>query len=245
MPHWVPPGSWSADSPLQRFGQLVTTAPSYPVSARGFPRLQKEEAGRVDEQLAGTINAGTGALGRRYEIASAEAMPAAPMAGSGWAGMSGAAVFGGDLLLGVIRRDRQAAAGTWLAATRIRVVLAEPAARELIEAHCGTPLVLEPAELAGVLDPSVPVRDLRSPAMLLRAETEAVGFRGREHERPLLLRWCLDGGPGIAVRVLAGPGSQGKTRLARWLMAAVRERDWSAGELRVGIADDAPGPPPD
>ena len=239
---WETPASWSGDGRTRRFGKLVTTLAGRRVTARGFPRLQKAAADRFDEQLDGEISPGTGALAGRYEITSSRPLPAAAAdGGSGWAGMSGAAIFDGDLLLGVITRDRRAATGTRLAATRIRDVLDIPEARTILGDGCGRVPVAEPAELDGILSSAAVARELSSPAMLLRAEAEAVSFRGREREQQSLLSWCLGGDQGLSVRVLTGPGGQGKTRLARWMIAAVRESGWSSGELSADIADDRPG----
>ncbi|MEV0962453.1 tetratricopeptide repeat protein [Streptomyces sp. NPDC049910] len=54
-----------------------------------------------------------------------------------------------------------------------------------------------------------------SPAALLNAHRAVVPFRGRGEELGELRAWCET--PGHAVRLLYGPGGQGKTRLARRL----------------------------
>jgi hypothetical protein len=206
------------------------------------PYRQWEAGTRFDEHLDGRISPGTGKLAGRYEIVSTDPLPAGPAGPaddrSGWAGMSGAAVFSGELLLGVIGRDRRASAGTRLAATPVQNVLAVAEARELIKAHAGRVPVVEAAELTGLLESAVARVDLRSPAMLLRADAEVVGFRGRRAEQGQLMNWCLNGGGVLSVRVLTGPGGQGKTRLARWLIDAIRERGWPAGQLRTDLPDD-------
>ena len=243
-PAWVPPPSWSAGRGMQRFGELVTTVPGQAATARGFPRLQRESGGRFDEQVHGRISPGTGELAGRYEIVSDDPLPAPAGDGrSQWAGMSGAAVFCGALLAGMIRADRGAWHGSRLTATRIRDVLAIPEAAAVIGAHRGQVLVVEPVELADVLDAAPVVRDLRSPAMLLRAEAEAVGFRGRAAERELLLEWFFQ--DRTPVRVLTGPGGQGKSRVARWMLAAAREHGHPAGVFASGAGDERLGDLPD
>ncbi|MFF2641714.1 trypsin-like peptidase domain-containing protein [Streptomyces niveus] len=110
--------------PPQCYGLLIGNRP-HPVTATGFPRMQKdaEDGRRLDEQLTGLIAPGTGALAARYEIFSTDPTPGTGASeGSRWAGMSGAATladdgFGGDLLCGVVRRDRRADGGTRLTAT--------------------------------------------------------------------------------------------------------------------------------
>lgn len=235
---WKPPPSWTATRAAQRFGELVTTGAGQRVTARGFPRLQREPGGRFDEQVDGRVSPGTGMLPGRYEVISDDPLPApADDDRSQWAGMSGAALFSGTLLVGVIRSDRGARHGARLAATRIRDVLSIPEAAGLVGAHSGGVPVVEPVELAGVLDPALVARDLRSPAMLLRADAEAVGFHGRSREQDLLLGWVLSERGDTPVRVLTGPGGQGKTRLARWLIAAARKHGCSAGMLVAGLSD--------
>lgn len=161
--------------------------------------------------------------------------------------MSGAAVltddgYGSDLLCGVMRRDRQAEGGTRLTATPAARLLADDAFRALITEHTGWEPVLEPVEPAALLTPAAVHRNLRSPAALLRADAEAVAFHGRESELADLHAWCENGPPAIQVRVLTGPGGQGKTRLARRLTDTLGWRGWVTGHLSSDLTDD---PTPD
>jgi hypothetical protein len=105
--------------------------------------------------------------------------------------------------------------------------------------------MLEPVEPAGLLAPAARARDLRSPAMLLGADAEAVQFTGRERELGDLLAWCVQRPESFAVRVVIGPGGQGKTRLARRLADLMRERDWVAGVLQAEPTGGGSGPTPD
>ncbi|WP_052499803.1 tetratricopeptide repeat protein [Streptomyces vietnamensis] len=240
--------------PPQRYGLIIGTR-RLPVTATGFPRLQKdtEDGRRLDEQLTGLIAPGTGALAGRYEISSTDPTPGTgATGGSRWSGMSGATVlaedgFGGDLLCGVIRRDRRADGGTRLTATAAASLLADDAFRGLIKEHTGWEPVLEPIEPAALLTPATVDRNFRSPAALLRADTEAVAFYGRDTELADLHAWCESGPPSISIRVMTGPGGQGKTRLARRLTDTLGWHGWVTGHLRSDLTDDPAldGTPPD
>ncbi|WP_305633695.1 tetratricopeptide repeat protein [Streptomyces sp. TLI_105] len=240
--------------PPQRYGLIIGNRP-LPVTATGFPRMQKdaEDGRRLDEQLTGLIAPGTGALAGRYEISSTDPTPGTgATGGSRWSGMSGATVladdgFGGDLLCGVVRRDRRADGGTRLIATTAATLLADDAFRALVAQHTGWEPVLEPVEPAHLLTPATVDRNFRSPAALLRADTEAVAFYGRATELADLQAWCENGPPSISVRVMTGPGGQGKTRLARRLTDTLGRHGWVTGHLRSDLTDDpAPdGAPPD
>ncbi|MFG2825766.1 tetratricopeptide repeat protein [Kitasatospora sp. NPDC048365] len=248
---WPVPESLSdlVAKPPQRYGRLIGT-PSHPVALTGFPRLQKDSKwGRLDEQLEGRIAPGTGALAGRYEVSSVTPVPASPPSNGGtrWSGMSGAAVlvddgFGGDLLCGIVRHDRQADGGTRLTATPISRLLTDREGRpsefrRLITEHTGWNPVLEPSEPAHLLKPAAADRDLDSPASLLRADTEAVAFHGRDRELADLHAWCTTDPAKIAIRVITGPGGQGKTRLARHLTDTLSRENWVTGHLRSDLTD--------
>ncbi|MER6162042.1 tetratricopeptide repeat protein [Streptomyces sp. NPDC001868] len=240
--------------PPQRYGLIIGTRP-HPVTATGFPRLQKdaEDGRRLDEQLTGHIAPGTGSLASRYEIMGTGPTPGVGTSGdSQWSGMSGAAVltddgFGGDLLCGVVRRDRRADGGTRLTATTSAGLLADPGFRSLITEHTGRAPVLEPVEPASLLTAAALDRTFRSPAALLRADTEAVSFHGRDAELAYLRAWCENKPDAISIRVMTGPGGQGKTRLARRLTDTLGWAGWVTGHLRSDLTDDPAidGTPPD
>ncbi|MEU8527788.1 tetratricopeptide repeat-containing serine protease family protein [Streptomyces sp. NPDC048629] len=252
---WRPPPSFAGNPNrrVQRWGLLVTAAVEQPVSCLGFPRMGRtvpEPGGpprRAAEQLAARINPLTGGGAHRYELLSTHSPYGSEgdATGSPWSGMSGAAVFRDHLLVGVVRHDRHARTGARLTATRARALVADPGFRALVARHSSVAPELEAAELAGLLDPAPPERDLRSPLMLLRADTEAVAFRGRAEVCEELMAWCEQDPEILSVRALVGPAGQGKTRLSRWLTAALRARGWAAGQLRSDLAAGGPGAEPD
>ncbi len=67
-----------------------------------------------------------------------------------------------------------------------------------------------------------------APSMLLRAEYGVVPFEGRRREEDDFDAWCGAGAP-LAVRLLTGPGGQGKTRLARRWCERRSSEGWLAG----------------
>ncbi|MFM9700677.1 tetratricopeptide repeat protein [Streptomyces europaeiscabiei] len=238
--------------PPQRYGLIIGTRPQK-VTAIGSPRMQKDDTDgtRGNEQFFGAIAPGTGSLAGHYEpISTAPTFAAADITdgGSRWSGMSGAAVltdepFDHDLLCGVVRRDRQAdTGGTRLTATPAAALLADQAFCALITEHTGWKPVLEPVEPVRLLKPAGVDRSLASPAALLRADAEAVGFHGRDSELATLRAWCENGKPALQVRVLTGPGGQGKTRLARRLTETLDQRRWVTGHLGSDLTDDAAPP---
>lgn len=78
--------------------------------------------------------------------------------------------------------------------------------------------------------PALPAEPL--PSMLLRPEYRIVPFERREEELARLTRW-LDSPEPVGVRLLTGPGGQGKTRLADEL---IRTADgWTAGFVAEAV----------
>ncbi|WP_405658797.1 trypsin-like peptidase domain-containing protein [Streptomyces sp. RK9] len=249
---WQPPESFGerVGRRPQRWGRLVTHHVGQSVCCHGFPRVQRAAEGAGPgagpmEQISARINPLTGFPVRRYELVGPVGVFGAGRdLDSPWAGLSGAAVFTaepggvpgeerpGDLLLGVVRADRQADSGVRLTATRAEDLLADHVFRAVVEEHCGVPPELEAAELAGLLAPVRALRELRSPLTVLRADVEAVSFRGREKEVRELRAWCVESGAAQQVGTLVGPGGQGKTRLARELAGRLRAEGWVAGRLR-------------
>ncbi|WP_055570072.1 tetratricopeptide repeat protein, partial [Streptomyces atriruber] len=249
-PAWRPPASFRgpAGRRPQRWGRLVTDTMGQPVCCHGFARVQRGAAGDVGlEQLSARINPLTGFPARRYELTGATSAFGAALGttGSPWAGMSGAAVFTaeptrtpgelspGVLLLGVVHADRGAATGVRLSVTRAEDLIDDPEFRSVVSAHNGgLPPEPEAAELVGLLAPVAPQRDLKSPLTVLRADVEAVAFRGRDGELAELRDWCVESDESQLVGALVGPGGQGKSRLAREVSARLRAEGWVAGRLR-------------
>ncbi|MEV5341698.1 tetratricopeptide repeat protein [Streptomyces sp. NPDC052676] len=178
----------------------------------------------------GTVNRADGSANRRYLMrVDEQAQPCFDENGdevSPWAGLSGAAVFCRDLLIGVVFRDFGGFAHTRLELVPAYVLLADGNVRRILTAH-GVGSVLEPAEyqqlrgLSSKTRTPLPLEDrpaepalFTSPAALLAAEHAVVPFHGQDRLHLLedLRRWSQR--PGAGVRLVHGPGGQGKTRLA-------------------------------
>ncbi|MFI9760916.1 trypsin-like peptidase domain-containing protein [Streptomyces sp. NPDC051963] len=254
---WEPPGTLgdARGRRPQRWGRCVTIGDEVQVAAIGFPRQQREQDGdgpgkvirRGREMLVGRVRPHGG--GEAFEILDNAGLLAYDTAGptpeaarrtTHWSGMSGAAVFlsGGKLLLGMVREDRRPDVGTRLAYTRSEDLLACAGFRSVVREATAADPQLEPAELARLLEPAPPKREVTSLTMLLRADAEVVSFHGRQDTLADLEQWCREDRDGLpSARVLTAPGGQGKTRLARELMARMREQGWVAGQVLRKPAD--------
>ncbi|MDX6315741.1 MAG: hypothetical protein QOF44_5205, partial [Streptomyces sp.] len=224
----------------QRWGWCVTGGTELRLTATGFPRQERTTDRRDQGALVGRVRPHGGATFEilddigllEIDISGLDAETAART--TPWSGMSGAAVFplGEKLLLGVVRADRRPHQGTRLTYTRSEDLLACDDFRAVVREAIGVVPQLEPAEFVGLLEPAPPRRDVPSPIMLLRADAEVVSFHGREDTLADLEEWCQTDPDGpLAVRVLTAPGGQGKTRLARQLMARMRDHGWVVGQV--------------
>ncbi|GAA2435122.1 P-loop NTPase [Streptomyces lavendulocolor] len=228
--------------PPQRWGRIIGTQP-HDVTVAGFPRMEREEGERLDGQLSGRILPGTRSLEGRYTVVSADATRAVTVRGmtTKWSGMSGAAAIiespQGDLLCGVIREDVPAKNGTLLTATPVSTLLAYEDFARIIADRSGWAPLLEAAEPTAILEPASRLRNPLSPTMLLRADAEVVRFRGRTEELRALEGWCESDTDSFSVKVITGPGGQGKSRLARQLSNNLLAKGWVTGHLRGDLRD--------
>lgn len=71
------------------------------------------------------------------------------------------------------------------------------------------------------------------PSRLLRAAHQVVPFTGRRHDLDKLSRWRDDPAPQMAVRLVHGPGGQGKTRLVARFADLSREAAWTVWQAAV------------
>ncbi|WP_336047738.1 hypothetical protein [Streptomyces sp. CA2R101] len=225
-----------------RFGRIVSSAPGTYCEAVGFPDATRvfegPEVVRDSEHLTARLNP----LARRkqhlLDLRLDNWPDHAPENPSRWSGMSGAGVWCGTLLVGLVAWDTPGFGQRRLSAVPLSALAEQPGFRHLVERHADRPLRLEPVELQDLLSPCFPAQGPASPAALLRAEHEVVPFSGREGTLHRLTDWCHLPGP-LSAWLVTGPGGQGKSRLARRLNELMSEEGWVTGQV-AELANVAP-----
>lgn len=204
---------------LVRYGQFVTDMAGQECEAVGYPRVVASPELRDSHQATGTINPRSLAKSGRYAMEIHNPPAGSTGDGSAWAGMSGAAVVCGGLLVGVVTTDPAGFDSRRLVITPMAALAADASFSALVETHTGTVPMLEPVEVA---DLAHRVEPAASSADLLRADLAVTPFRDRP-ELEHLLTWC-DDPDWFSVRLVVGRGGQGKTRLARKLLETLTQR---------------------
>ena len=248
------------DGPLDevRLGRLIGEG-AVAAQALGFPKSGVEQAGARrlvnPEDVRGRVLPLTGSRRavRRLNLQIRTGSSSLARGGSLWSGMSGAALFSGDHLIGVITEDRATIEGR-LIALPVTAVFGDDGQAEanarLLAAHGeagpgevapgeATPtqrVPLDPVWAGGeILKPAyipLPPREHWSEADLLESRHGVVPFRGRAGQLRALVDWCEhadDRDGGQSVRLLTGGSTVGKTRLARELCRTMAGRGWVAG----------------
>ena len=229
-PAWHPP-----EGTDPRWGRLVTNRPGTACQTWGFPAwVQRPERAAETWQPSGTVNPGNRYVGDRYVMAVTDYPPGSANEASPWAGLSGAALFCGDLLAGVVAVDPAGGRHGYLEAVPAYVLLHDPEFRRVLAEHDGSG-ALDPVETRELAEDEPPVG--RSAAGLLRARQQVVGFRGREDLLDRLQAWGQRAG--FAAWLLHGPAGQGKTRLAQELARRLGEQRWAWLWLRGDAPADA------
>ncbi|MET9390451.1 AAA family ATPase [Streptomyces sp. NPDC006624] len=195
--------------------------------AVGFPRFQAGHGtGNDTEQLAGVIAPGTGVVSGRWQMKVKGDVPPAR-----WEGLSGAAVFSGGALIGLVTEALREFVPSRLRVEPLDRIASDQGFAEAWRRVTGAaPPALEAADLNGLLTTYDSTPHASSPGALLRAEAGAVRFTGREDELARLRRWCE--GDGLRVHLVTGPAGVGKSRLALRLAAERRAAGEHAGNLR-------------
>ena len=218
------------------------------VSAVGFPWAQ-ERPNRVrdTEHLYGFLAPAAQLKSGQLAVTVLTSPPTERTSGSPWAGMSGAALFAGPFLIGVVVVDPGRFGTDRVVAAPLAPLLADPALTALLGTSAAIVTPVGPRlRLALTADTSLAVTPpyrpptawlgQRQPARLLLPEYGIVPFLGREQELQTLQAWCLDGAS-RPLRLLLGAGGAGKTRLAAEVCVRMAGHGWQAG-----VADpDTPG----
>ncbi|MDP5315595.1 S1 family peptidase [Streptomyces poriferorum] len=238
--------------PPVRWGRTTCQETKVACKATGFPQvLRLPDARREREQLSGSINPGTGEKERQYHVSVDNAPTRHSQGDRPWAGMSGAALFSGDLLIGVVVVDHAGFDGNRLTAVRMNEAFSDVDFLGLVSRYAGLQCLpgellpsqpaLESVELSGLFTRSpVALRPPRSPAALLTAQVSAVRwFRQREEYVTDLIDWLASPEP-LEARLVVGPGGHGKTRLAQELVQRAGASGWITGMVDAKTADRMP-----
>jgi Trypsin-like peptidase domain len=232
----VPP--LPAGSPAPRWGRVDGVEP-VAVTAVGFPWAQ-ERLNRVrdSEQLFGFVAPATTVKAGQCAVTVLSAAPAERAGGSPWAGMSGAALFAGPFLVGVLIIDPARFGADRVVAVPVAPLLGDAELGRLLGAHADAVVRVGPRfRLAVTSETSVAVtppyrpptgRLGREPARLLLPEHGIVPFVGRDSDLEMLGGWCRSGAAS-ALRVVVGAGGSGKTRLAAEACVRMAGQGWQAG----------------
>ncbi|MCU7820910.1 tetratricopeptide repeat protein [Kitasatospora sp. DSM 101779] len=228
-PSWQePPGraeSWGRMATMRPGQQCETWGVPHAIQIPGRPGQPRVPVEPM--QLVGTVNPGTGYVGNRYFLALTD-HPVLPGGGEGelpWAGLSGAAVTSGGLLVGVVKAEAPEFGHGLLEVVPAYVLHADKSFLKALEDHGADSSTLGQSEFDRLrrTDAPGPTIGPLPPAALLQAGREVVGFHGREEILGRLKQWCEP--TGFGVRLLHGSGGQGKTRLAARLAEALQEDD--------------------
>lgn len=221
---WRPPKGTGV-----RWGRLVTEQPGQPCETWGVPDVAQRPGVAVETaQLAGTVNPGSGYVANRHLMDLSPHPPAWPADGSSpWSGLSGAAMFCGRLLTGVVAADVGRSGHAALSVVPAYVLHHDAEFRAVLAEHGADTMVLDAVEFQDVAEaePAAPAGGLGSAAALLQAGRQVVTFHGREELLGRLGRWCRQ--EGFGSWLLHGPAGQGKTRLAHHLAATLAPDGWA------------------
>ncbi|MBH0781478.1 ATP-binding protein [Nocardia bovistercoris] len=214
------------------FGR-VTGSAELTCSGVGFPAAltfeekadkpgAKIETIRESYRFVGTVRPGTGLKRGWYLLSLTEPVRAVEAGRSRWSGTSGAAVFCAGRLIAIVVQDADMRTGMQLWIVPVSAFFADPTFRTAL----GAEVRLESVEMSRFFARNE--RGPRTPATLLRPDAGVTGFRGREALLgELSEKWLARADP-LSVRLVVGPGGQGKTRLARELCRHARELGWEA-----------------
>ncbi|MFG3286718.1 trypsin-like peptidase domain-containing protein [Streptomyces sp. NPDC048111] len=246
----APPPSAPAVAERARFGRIADDRHAViDVCAAGFPLWKRRarpqgggsfrELHQADGTVAALSNLRTGTLEMTVAPAGADPDPAS----SPWAGMSGAAVWAGRRIVGVMAEHHRSEGTGRLTAVRLDHVLrgldgaARTALCRLLGLDAGEPLpfagpgVSRPAEARGEWEP-----DPRVVGVPVAYGIEL--FKNRTSERDSIARHLSD--PAIRMVTITGPRGIGKSALAAKVMDLLDRGEWPGtvqGPLPAGLVN--------
>ncbi|SEP96079.1 tetratricopeptide repeat protein [Streptomyces radiopugnans] len=222
-----------------RWGRIVGERDRVECRVWGFPYAEHRPG--ESTQVLGTINPGNGFVGGTY-VVDCDTTPPSPAEGSPWRGVSGAAVFCGDLLTGVVFAELPGHRPARLEAETATALLRAEGFLDTVNRY-GPPgiHVLEPVEYADFADRDHGPGLVQAPSSvieLLHPARGIVPFGGRDEDLALLREWSRRPGPGAAL--VHAPGGRGKTRLVLEFSRelASGEEDWAVLWLGSGSPGD-------
>ena len=229
-----------------RLGRVATGARA-PCRSLGFPLAQARERVRDTEEIVGEV---VPLAGRKSGLLTVHVEGSVPEAdGSGhspWEGYSGAALFSGSLLVGVLAIDPAHFGSDRLEAVPVSAMARDEGFRAALDVASPELLAaVEDEPLSSLLRPpymALPAgasADFfrRSPVHLCLPQYGIVPFHGRDGELAELGNWLE--GQGFTLALLLGDGGSGKTRLAAELCQGRLAEGWLAGFLEGGADGDA------
>ncbi|HEV7626301.1 MAG TPA: trypsin-like peptidase domain-containing protein, partial [Streptomyces sp.] len=246
-----------------RWGELTCTKPPAPpeCSAVGLPRaaLRRLGAGPEDERSQHEPHGAAVRIdivdntSRTYGL-QIDHQPTVQLEGmmdsTAWEGMSGAAVFCRDLLMGMVTRTSAGGSTGHLEAVPVRQLLEDRRFCDIVEEASGRRPRLEAADLDGLFE-GLP-QPVAAASYFLSPRSEVVDFVGLDAEISALYDWCSTA-QSVDISVVRGPSGVGKTRLGVELARRLSERrpeaecypdspevPWTAGFLSAAPAQHTP-----
>jgi len=227
-----------AGLPVVRFGEIVCDYADRRAvcTMTGFPRAMRRTAPGGAHRVVDDLKTVDGRIvpdtGSRSQLYAFEIDGSKPPDATKWQGISGAGVFCGGVLIGLVRIVDRDWDSTLLVLPLSHLTQAEGFART-ITAHTGMPPRLQPADLQQLL--STAPDPVLSSSHLLDPRSQVVGNHSTSDLIKRIERWCLAPQP-MDVTVLTGLGGTGKTRLITEVlnhMSASRpdRQPWSGGFL--------------
>ncbi|WP_196222603.1 type IV secretory system conjugative DNA transfer family protein [Micromonospora sp. CP22] len=226
-----------------------------PFRAIGFPDVQTAEPVHAEERrdLEDVRGVTAPYSADRQKLLSLDVTSARPLNvrparrrdESGWAGLSGAAVWSSGLLVGVIVTDNRAFdGGSRLEAVPVTRLLADRDLQEhlprswehtgarrisnLLSFSVGNGQVIRIRAAHRSFGPQLRENLRTSLTALLHVEYQLVPFTGRSVEFAQLRQWCAAPAR-VSYAVVSGPAGSGKTRLAAELCRQAAADGWVAG----------------